>query len=151
MADNVQQLILNAVTASLQAAGIGEGAAVHLDHPDPLSLSDSLPAILVEAAPEGETLTDASVSGLEQRVFGVRVACLVAEVEGYAAEARSLGAAVERVLAAQTFRPAGKQGRCRLRASSITLTSKAEKPLAAYQQTWQITYFTRRGAPDTPY
>ncbi|ROR25158.1 hypothetical protein EC845_1198 [Comamonas sp. BIGb0124] len=150
MADNVQQQILEAVQLVLKTADLGV-VDVHLDHPNPLSLVDQLPAIEVEAGPEGETVSGVGVSSLEERVFAVRVACLVAQLDGYAAAARSLGAAVERLLAEPTFMPAGKKSRCRLNSSEIVLTSNAERPMAAYQQIWRVTYFTRRGAPDIPF
>lgn len=146
MADHVQQQILEAVEAALKAAATPAGNRVFLDLLDPLE-DDQLPAIVVLEAAEGEQIEPQTVNGLEQRQFAVSVQCMVTHSTDYARQARALGAAVERVLGAPRL-SIPKPGRARLRASRITLIGDADRAVASREQTWQFTYYTRRGEPD---
>lgn len=146
MADHVQQQIIDGVAAALAAAGTAAGARVFADRVDPLEAAE-LPAIVVLEAPEGEQVDPQTVGGTDQRQYSVAVHCLVAHSTDYARRARDLGAQVERVLSARGF-PVPKPGRSRLRASRITLVGDADRAMAAREQTWLFTYFTRRGEPD---
>ncbi len=146
MANHVQQQILEAVAAALKAAATPAGNRVFLDLLDPLE-DDQLPAIVVLEAPQGEQIEPQTVNGLEQRQFAVSVQCMVVHSTDYARQARALGAAVERVLGAPRL-SIPKPGRSRLRASRITLIGDADRAVASREQTWQFTYYTRRGEPD---
>lgn len=146
MADHVQQQILDGVQAALIAAATAAGSRVYLDRVDALEVSD-LPALLVQESPEGESVDPATVSSLEQRTFSVLVAAVVAHGDDYAKDARALGLQVERVLGVPAF-AVPKPGRARIASSRITLSGEGKELLAAKEQTWRFTYFTRRGAPD---
>lgn len=143
---NAQQIILEGVRDALIDA-TDAGARVYLDRPDRLQLSE-LPALLVQESPEGEVIEPATVSGMEQRVFSVVVQCAVAHGSTYASGARELGAQVERVLGVPSF-AVPKAGRTRISASRIVIDGDGETTTAAREQLWRITYFTRRGVPET--
>ncbi len=143
---HVQQQILDGVQAALIAASTAAGARVYLDRVDALEESD-LPALLVQEAPEGESVEPATVSGLEQRSYAVLVAAVVAHGADYAKQARALGLQVEQTLGVPAF-AVPKPGRARIASSRITLSGDGNKAMAAREQTWRFTYFTRRGAPD---
>ncbi|MGJ7544630.1 hypothetical protein [Variovorax sp. LT1R16] len=144
---HVQQQILDGVQTALIAAATAAGARVYLDRVDTLEEGD-LPALLVQESPEGESIDPKTVSGLEQRTFSVLVAAVVAHGTDYAKEARALGLQVEQVLGVSSF-AVPKPGRARIVASRITLSGEGNQAMAAKEQTWRFTYFTRRGAPDT--
>jgi len=144
---HAQQTILEGVRDALLGA-TDAGANVFLDRVTRLQRSE-LPGLLVQESPEGEAIEPQTVSGLEQRVLSVVVQCLVAHNTTYAADARALGLQVEQVLGAVSF-AVPKAGRTRIAASRIVLDGDGELPMAGREQLWRFTYFTRRGAPDTP-
>jgi len=146
---HAQQQILEAVQAQLIAAGTAAGARVYLDRLDPLEDRD-LPALLVVEAPEGEQLAPSTVSGMEQRELAVQVIAVLSQAGGYAAQAREMGRQVEVALTARTF-AAPKPGRCHLQRSRLILSGDGDKPRAARELTWRVTYYARRGAPDQPF
>ena len=143
---HVQQQILEGVQAALAAAGTDAGARVFLDRLDPLQPNE-LPALLVEEAPAGETVVPNTVNGLEQRAYTVLVTAVVSHRTEYGAQARELGLQVEKVLGIPAF-AVPKAGRARIVASRMTLAGEGDRAMAAREQAWQFTYFTRRGAPD---
>lgn len=136
--------------SALAAAGTDAGARVFLDRPHPLTAVE-LPAILIEEAPQGETAAAATLGGTDERAFAVMVIAVVkGAVPAYAAAARELGLQVERVLGARTF-AAPKPARMRITASRINTHGSGEVPMAAREQIWTTTYFTRRHQPDQPF
>lgn len=144
---HVQQQILDGVKAALIAAATGAGANVFLDRLDPLEASE-LPALLIEEAPEGETVDPQTLDGLEQRAYAVLVTCVVAHAREYGSRARELGAEVEKVLGVSSF-AVPKPGRARITSARMTFSGEGDRAMAAREQTWRFSYFTRRGAPDT--
>ncbi|WP_304306246.1 hypothetical protein [Pseudacidovorax intermedius] len=144
---HAQQQILEAVQAAL-VDGLPPGRLVALDRMDPLAPRE-LPAVLVQEAPSGESVAPGTVSSLEQRELDVLVSCVVAQGSGYAAAARELGRQVEAILGAP--RLSKPLTRTRLLGSRLALAGEAEDALASREQTWRITYFTRRGEPDQPH
>lgn len=144
---HAQQQILEAVQATL-LAGLPAGRRVDLDRIDPLAQRE-LPAVLVREAPSGETVSPGTVGAVEQRELDVLVSCVVAQGNGFAAAARELGRQVEAILGAPRLPP--PLTRTRLLGSRITLSGEADDALASREQTWRITYFTRRGEPDQPH
>lgn len=145
---HAQQTILEGVRTALIAATTSAGSRVYLDRVDPLHRAD-LPAILVEESPEGESVDPMTVNGLEQRAYAVAVTAVVAHGTDYAKNARALGLQVEQVLGVSAF-AVPKPGRARIAASRMVLSGEGEEAMAAREQTWRFSYFTRRGAPDTP-
>lgn len=146
---HAQQTILQAVQAALSGA-TSAGARVFLDRPDPLTAAE-LPAILIEEGPGGETAGAATVGGADERAFTVMVTGVVkGAVPAYAAAARELGLQIEQVLGARTF-AAPRPGRMRITASRINTHGTGEVPMAAREQIWTTTYFTRRAEPDKPF
>lgn len=144
---HVQQQILDGVAAALIAANTAAGPRVFVDRIDPLEVED-LPVLLVQEAPEGETVAPETLSGLEQRAFSVLVTSVVAHATDYGRQARDLGLEVEHVLGVPAF-AIPKPGRARISSSRMTLSGDGKEAMAAREQTWRFTYFTRRGAPDT--
>ena len=144
---HVQQQILEGVKAALIAAGTAAGPRVYLDRVDPLEELD-LPALLVQEAPEGETIEPQTVSGLEQRSYAVLVVGVVEHATEYGSQARALGLQVEQVLGVPGF-AVPLAGRARIAAARMSLSGEGKKAMAAREQTWRFTYFTRRGAPET--
>ena len=145
---HAQQQILTAVQAAL-AGATDAGSRVFLDRLDALTAAE-LPAILVEEGPQGETAGPATLSGVDERTFTVLVTGVVKGGSGYAAACRDLGLQIEKVLAARTF-SAPKPGRMRITASRINTHGSGEVPMAAREQIWTTTYFTRRSEPDNPF
>ena len=144
---HVQQQILDGVKAALAGAATTAGDRVYLDRLDPLQ-ENELPALLVEEAPEGESVDPQTVNGLEQRTYGVLVTCVVAHAAEYGSRARELGAEVEKVLGVSSF-AVPKPGRARIASARMTFSGEGDRAMAAREQTWRFSYFTRRGAPDT--
>lgn len=145
---SVQQLILEGVRDALEAGGTAAGTHVFLDRVDPLTRAE-LPALLVEEAPEGESVDPQTVNGLEQRTYGVLVTCVVADPSSpdSARRGRELGAVVEQLIGIPTF-AVPKPGRARIAASRIFNGGDGEVPVTGREQLWRFTYYTRRGAPD---
>jgi hypothetical protein len=143
---HVQQQILEGVRDALIVAETIASTRVFLDRMDRLSRSD-LPAILITEASDGETIEPATVSSQGQRVYSVQISCVVTHSRTHAADARELGAEVERIVGAAGF-AVPKPGRSRLAATRITADSESEVPYASLEQLWRFTYLTRRGAPD---
>ena len=143
---HVQQQILEGVKAALITGPTDAGARVFLDRLDPLQANE-LPAILVEEAPEGEAVEPHTVSGLEQRSYAVLVTAVVAHASEYGSRARDMGLQIEKVLGVPAF-AVPKAGRARVTASRMTFSGEGDRAMAAREQTWRFSYFTRRGAPD---
>jgi hypothetical protein len=145
--ESVQQLILEGVRVALAAGGTAAGERVFLDRVDPLTRKE-LPALMVSEAPEGETVQPQSVSGLEERSYGVLVTCVVADPDSpdAARRGRDLGLQVEQLIGQPTF-AVPKPGRARIAASRIFLGGEGEVPTTGREQLWRFTYYTRRGAP----
>ncbi len=143
---HVQQQILEGVRAALIAAATAAGDRVFLDRIDPLEAAE-LPALLVEESPNGETLDPQDVHGMEQRLYPVLVTAVVAHAADYSSQARALGLEVEKVLGVPTFH-VPKPGRARIASTRMALSGEGDRSVAAREQTWNFTYFTRRGAPD---
>lgn len=148
-ATHAQQQILEAVRAALAAGGTAAGARVYLDRPNRLAPAD-LPAILVEESPQGETASSATLGGADERQLSVLVTGVVQHKSGHAAAARALGLQIERVLGTRTL-AAPRAGRLRLSASRLNVHGDAETLMAAREQIWIATYFTRRAEPDKPF
>lgn len=145
----VQQQILDGIRSALVLADTMAQHRVFLDRLDPLEAGD-LPALLVEASPDGEVIEPASTKGLQQRVFPVTVTAVVAHATGYGVLSRELGGEVEACMGASSF-AIPKPGRAQIAASRPIRSGEGDQARAALMQTWQITYFTRRGAPDIAY
>ena len=147
-----QQALLEAIRDVLAGGGTDAGARVFLDRLDALAEAD-LPALLVEESPEGETVADAGIDGLEERTLVVLVTSVVAHSTEYASNARALALQAEKLIAADDM-PAQllalRLTRVRLAASRIVLDGEGKKAQAARVQTWQLTYFVRPHAPDVP-
>lgn len=144
---HVQQQIIDGVEAALKAAGTAAGLNVFSDRVDPLEPAE-IPALLIEEAPAGEQVEWQTISGGEQRTYSVLVTSVVSHASEYGRRARALGLEVEKVLGVPGF-AIPKPGRARIVASRMVLSGEGDRALAAREQTWQFTYTTRRGAPDT--
>jgi hypothetical protein len=144
---HVQQQIIDGVEAALKAAGTAAGANVFSDRVDPLEPTE-IPALLIEEAPAGEQVEVLTIGGGEVRTYSVLVTSVVSHASEYGRRARALGLEVEKVLGVPTF-AIPKPGRARIVASRMVLSGEGDRALAAREQTWQFTYTTRRGAPDT--
>jgi hypothetical protein len=144
--DHAQQAILEAVRAALGTAGTLAQHRVFLDRLDPLQ-ENELPALVVGESPEGEDVQAATLGGLDERLFALEITSVASRGTGYAQRARSLSAEVELCLGAATF-AYPRPGRARLTGSRLVTSGESEDPRAMVVQTWRITYYTRRGAPD---
>lgn len=145
----VQQQILAGVRDALVLADTAAQHRVFLDRLDPLEAND-LPALLIEASPEGEVIEAATTNGLQQRVFPITVTAVVAHATGYGVLSRELGGEVEACMGAPSF-AVPKPGRAQITSARPARSGEGDQARAALMQTWQITYFTRRGAPDIAY
>jgi hypothetical protein len=142
----VQQQILEGVRDALIAAETMAHTHVFLDRDDRLGRHE-LPAILISEGPQGESIEPSTVSGNGERVYSIQISCVVTHASTHAADARALGAEVERVLGVPAF-PIPKPGRSRLVATRLASDGDGDVPLASQEQLWRFTYYTRRGAPD---
>lgn len=150
---HLQQQILEAVQSVLKTGSpTAAGQHVYLDRIDDLDGS-LCPAITIAEAGDGEDVQIVNFGGtLQQRTLRVQIECCVKVVTTFAADARSLGLAVEKLLNAAT-RPAGLSalingGDIAITASRQDMTDSLDKPVAKRVQTWQITYFCDAATPD---
>lgn len=144
--EHAQQQILDSIKEMLIAANTAAVSRVFLDRLDQLEPGE-LPTLLVEEAPEGESIEPQTMSGIEQRVFSVLVTCVVAHSTEYGRKARQLGLEVEKTLGIPAL-SLPRAGRARIASARMTFSGEGDRALAAREQTWRITYSTRRGAPD---
>lgn len=144
---HVQQQIIDAVQALLAGGGTAAGSNVYADRVSAIP-EGLLPAITVEEAPRGESVDQATISGLQERTYEVLVTCTVKAVEGYAAAARALGLEVEKLMAASPALRALAKGGVRIVASDLDRDGAGSRPMAARRQVWRFTYFVRSTAPD---
>lgn len=142
---HAQQQVLNAIAASLVAAGTDAGSRVFVDRVDPLQPHE-LPAVLVDEAPDGENTSVEDLGPIYTRSLSVRVVCVVAQ--GSAAGARELGLQVEKAMATGAALAAVAKGGVVLQNSRPQTDAQADRLLALREQEWQITYFTDAATPD---
>jgi hypothetical protein len=144
----ITQVILEGVRDALKAGATDAGLNVFLDRSDRLTRGE-LPALLVQEAPEGETVDPKTVDGLEERTYAVLITCVIADpdAEDAAKRGRALGLQVEQLIGVPTF-AVPKHNRARIAGSRIFLGSEGEVPMAGREQLWRFTYYTRRGAPE---
>ena len=145
---HLQGQLLDALCATLVAAGTGAGRAVYLDHADDLTAA-MLPALLVRAGDEVVDTQGLSVRGaLQVRQWRVDVTAVCAGTTA-AHEARQLAAQVESALFATdaAARLGGAAQGLALTGSRPVLNGTASELVAELTQTWLITYATAAGSP----
>jgi hypothetical protein len=145
---HAQQQVLNALQALLAAGSTVASTRVFLDRVDPLQ-PDELPAISIEEDPEGEVAEAANVGGLDRRDLTVLVTCILAHTTTAAADARSFGLAVEKLVAPSTALSALCKLGWRMTSSRQINNGEGDRLLAARQQTWRFSYLVNPDAPDT--
>jgi hypothetical protein len=147
MPAHAQQQILQALAATLVAAGTQAAARVFVDRADPLQATD-LPAILVDESSEGETLQP-TLGSIYERALAVRITCVVAATSAALAQARELGKEVEQALAVPGTPVALlARGGLVLQTSRPSQSPESDRLLALREQEWQVSYFTTPQAPD---
>ncbi len=144
---HAQQQILDLLKSELIAAATVAGARVFLDRVDPLQ-PDELPAILIEEESDGESAQPYSVHDLERRDLAVLVSGVVAHGTTAAADARALGLAIEKRVAASTALGSLAALGVRISGSRMVITGELDRMLAARQQSWRFTYLVNADAPD---
>jgi hypothetical protein len=142
---HAQQQVLDAIAASLVAAGTDAAARVFVDRVDPLQPQE-LPAVLVDEAPDGETTSADDFGPTYTRNLSVRVVCVVAQ--GSTAGARELGLQVEKAMATGAALAAVAKGGVVLQNSRPQTDTQADRLLSLREQEWQLTYFTNAATPD---
>jgi len=144
---SAQQQILNALQALLAAGATVAGIRVFVDRVDPLQPSE-LPAILIEEGSAGESVEPYTISGLERRELAVQVHCVISHSTSAAADSRTFGVAVEKLIAASTALQILAQLGVQLQATRPTLQGEGDRLLATRSQSWQLAYLVRPEAPD---
>ena len=143
---HVQQLTLNAVQTAIALAAVVPAGRVYLDRVDPLQPSE-LPCICItEDGPELVDYLGQEPDGFYQkRTLDVQVCCVVAP-GATAADARTLGLAVEQALQRSTvlrWLMAGYQ----ISSSDYEQSGVAERLFNQRVQRWQFTYTANSNDP----
>ena len=145
---HAQQQVLNALQALLAGGSTVAGSRVFLDRVDPIQ-SDELPAISIEEDAEGETAQMYTVDNLQQRDLTVTVNCILSHATTAAADARSFGLAVEKLIAPSTALAALCSLGVNITASRQINNGEGDRLFAARQQTWRFSYLVNPATPDT--
>lgn len=144
---HAQQQLLNALQAVLASGGTVAGGRVFVDRIDPLQ-PEELPALLIEEDADGETSEQFAVSGLERRELSVLVHCVLAHSTDAPAQARSLGLAVEKLMAPSVALSSLASQGLRLTSSRPLVSGDGDRLLASRQQAWVFAYLVRPESPD---
>ena len=151
MAAHVQQQILDALAATLVAAGTSAGSRVDVDRPDEWPADALLPAIVLESGPEQVTTLSQDYPFVQERAFefAVVICCGGSTAD---AQARELGRQVEAALHATlaTATASSIMEPVELIGSAKEKTGQASKVLFELRQSWRTTYYTKSNAPDVP-
>lgn len=150
MAAHLQQQILDALAATLLAAGTSAGLRVYVDRPDELPV-DLLPAIVLESGAEQVAVLSQDWPFVQERAFefAIGIACAGPTADADAREtARQVEAALHASLATATAD--GIMEPVELTGSVKDKTGQASKLLFNLQQSWRTTYYTKSNAPDIP-
>ena len=136
---HVQQLTLDAVQAAITLAAVVPTGRVYLDRVDPLQPSE-LPCICItEDGPELVDYLGQEPDGFYQkRTLNVQVCCVVAP-DATAADARTLGLAVEQALQRSTVLR-GLMAGYQISSSDYEQSGVAERLFNQRVQRWQFTY-----------
>lgn len=144
---HAQQQVLNALQALLAGGSTVAATRVFLDRVDPLQ-PDELPAILIEEDGDGETSELSTISGLEQRELAVQITGVVTQTTTAAADSRSLGLAIEKLISASAAIGALAKLGWRITSSRQVNNGEADRLFAARQQSWRFAYIVSPLAPD---
>jgi hypothetical protein len=144
---HAQQQILNALQALLIAGATAAAGRVFVDRVDPLQASE-LPAILIRESDSGESAEVAFLEGTHRRQLEVDVACVFADSADAAAQARSLGLAAEKLIAASAVLLLLCRGGWGMSTSKQVSSGEGDRLLAAREQSWRFVYFVNPTAPD---
>ncbi len=144
---HAQQQILNALQTLLAAGGTAAAGRVYLDRVDPLQ-ANQLPAILIRESDSGESADVAFLDGTHRRQLEVEVACVLADSTDAPAQARSLGLAVEKLIAASSALLALCRGGWSITGSKQVSNGDGDRLLSAREQVWRFVYFVSPTAPD---
>ncbi len=149
MALHMQQQVLDAVVAVLQAASTDAAARVYADRLDNLQKA-KLPAILVDEADAGESIEPGTITTVQQRTLAVQIRCVLALTDDNAAEARAFGLQVEKAMFSDAARTALSAlcSRWAITASRLEQSTEGDRPYAQRVQDWTFSYSTRRATPD---
>lgn len=146
----LKQQLLDALAATLVAAGTTAGKSVYVDHPDEL-LASMLPAIVIQEGDEKVSTESLGFPHLQQRELEVTLTC-VCHGTGSARAARALASQVEAAVFASisTTTLGGLAQGIHLAGSRQTLSGQTSQLLCEQQTHWRISYYTRSGLPGTP-
>jgi hypothetical protein len=151
MADHLQQQILEAVQANLIAAGTAAGSRVFLDRVDEITQAE-LPAFHIEGVGEDDQADSLNFPTVYTRQYRFTVAALVHQSTGSAKAARNLGQNAEVALLATLagYTASGKAKALQLLGSNENKDGSSALNFFEVRQSWQATYMTLGGSPDTP-
>ena len=146
MADHINQQVLDAIKATLVAAGTDAGAHVFLDRLDPVPESE-LPAILIEGIGEVVDTQSVGFPPIYSRQYSLTIACLAS---GSAAAARNLGKQVEAALCASltAFTAGGLAKGLLLGGANEGKDGAGSTALFDVRQSWTAQIMTVGNAPD---
>ena len=143
---HVQQLVLNAVQAAIVASAAVPSTRVFLDRVDPLQATDLPCVCITEDGPELVDYLGQEPDGfLQKRTLSVMVCCVVA-ADATAADARTLGLAVEQALQQSSPLKALTAG-YQLNSSDYEQSGISERLFNQRVQRWQFTYTTHSNDP----
>ena len=144
---HLQQQILDLIQSAIVAGATVAGARVFVDRVDPLQPHE-LPAVLVDEGGDGERVERYTVHGADQRDLSVVINCIVAHGSGAAAQARSLGLAVEKLLQASVPLAALCKLGIQLNASRQQISGDGDRLMAAREQSWTFSAIAASATPD---
>ena len=141
------QQILDAIKALLIAGATVAAGRVFVDRVDALQAAD-LPALLIEEGDDGERVETTFLDGSQRRELSVVINCLLAATDTAAADSRSLGVAVEKLVYPHAaLRTLARYG-VNLAENRLVMNGEGDRLLANRQQTWRIAFCVNPANPD---
>lgn len=144
---HLQQQVLDLIQTTLAAGATVAGSRVFVDRVDPLQPQD-LPAILVDEAGDGERIEPLTIGGGQQRSLSVQIVCVVAHGSAAAAQARSLGLAVEKLIQASLPLAALCRLGIELTGTRLQIAGDGDRLMSTREQAWVFSYAVRGETPD---
>lgn len=142
---SAQQQIMNALQTLLAAGATVASTRVFLDKVDNLQAAD-LPAIVIEE--KGETAEVVQMDGLQERTSTLAVHCVLTHTTTAAADARSFGLAVEKLIANSSAVAALAHLGIFIQQADTAINGDGATLLASRDQIWQASYLVHPTNPE---
>lgn len=144
---HLQQQILDLLKTTLVSGATAAGPRVFVDRVDPLQAHE-LPAIVIEESGDGESIEKYTVHGSDRRTLSVVIQCVVAHGSDAAAQARSLGLAVEKLIQSSTPLAILCKLGIQINSSRHQVSGDGDRLFASREQAWTFSTIAPSASPD---